>query len=266
MKKIMLMAMAAPVALAIGFMAVNDAAFAEEDVVAAEALFNDAEQEEIGDLIHAYLLENPEVIFEAVAVHEKRQQDAQDAAARDALSSMSEMLFNDPLTPLGGNPDGDVSIVEFFDYNCPYCKRSHDTVVGLLEEDGDIRYLFKQFPILGESSVFAARAALAANAQGKYTEMHDALMSEQGRLTEARIIEIAAGLGLDMEQLSEDMDGDDVNSILAANSEAATRLGITGTPAFIIGDEIVRGVVPEETIHEMVANIRGAATEDTDAN
>jgi protein-disulfide isomerase len=155
-----------------------------------------------------------------------------------------------------GNADAGTVVVEFFDYNCPYCKRAANDVKALLAADSDIKVVYREWPILGEGSVLAARAALAAHAQGKYEEMHWALMEIQGRAEEASILAAARSVGLDVAKLIDDMESDAVNSHLAVSQGLARDLGFTGTPAFVIGDALVPGAVPLDELQELVAQAR----------
>jgi protein-disulfide isomerase len=244
---------------------VVDAAAASPD---ATGNFDQGERDEIGTIVRDYLMAHPEVIFEAAEVYQNRQAQEQKDQARAQLGDMADFLYNDPTSPLGGNPEGDVTVVEFFDYNCPYCKRSHAAVEELLESDPDIRYVFKQFPILGPTSVTAAKAALAADMQGKYLEVHNAFMNHQGRFeSDDQIFELIASLDadIDMDKLRADVNSAEVQKIIDDNHEAAQRLNITGTPGYIFGDEIVGGVIEYDEMVRKVAAIRAEKAEDSAA-
>jgi len=152
-----------------------------------------------------------------------------------------------------------VTIVEFFDYQCPYCKRVFPAVQTLLKTDGNIRYVFKEFPILGPQSVVAARAALAAWKldRDRYVPFHTALMQSRGRLSERKILDVAAEIGLDVERLRAAMADPGIDKVLARNAELARALDINGTPAFVIGEKVVPGAVDLETLTALVSQARG---------
>ncbi|MCH7957286.1 MAG: DsbA family protein [Proteobacteria bacterium] len=177
----------------------------------------------------------------------------------DIVARQDELL-NDPASPVGGNPDGDVTLVEFFDYQCPYCKTIFPSIQALLAEDRNLRYVFKEFPILGRASVFAARAALAARRQGKYLEFHTALMSARGKLTETRVMRLAEKVGLDVDRLRRDMADGTVDAMIRRNLELADGLGIFSTPVFIIGDTQIPGAVEIDTLKVLIARARQRGT------
>ena len=147
-------------------------------------------------------------------------------------------------------------MVEFFDYNCPYCKRSVPTITKLLEQDEDIRFAFKEWPILGPASVFAARAALAAEKQGKYEPFHFALMGAKGRLSDEQVLKVAEEVGLDVDQLQADMKSRDIDAAILKNKALAQELGINGTPAFVIGDTVVPGAATLTRLKDLVEKAR----------
>ena len=177
----------------------------------------------------------------------------------DIVARQDELL-NDPASPVGGNPDGDVTLVEFFDYQCPYCKTIFPSIQALLAEDRNLRYVFKEFPILGRASVFAARAALAARRQGKYLEFHTALMPARGKLTETRVMRLAEKVGLDVDRLRRDMADGTVDAMIRRNLELADGLGIFSTPVFIIGDTQIPGAVEIDTLKVLIARARQRGT------
>lgn len=223
----------------------------------AEGPFDGAEREAIEGIIADYILDNPEIIYRALQVLQERQQAAQAEAARLALETSRDALERDPNSPVGGNPDGDVTVVEFFDYRCPYCKRAAPDVERLTAEDDEVRIVYKEWPILGPESVFAARAALAAREQDRYLDFHDRVMGLRD-VTEASVMAVAEELGLDLERLREDMAGPDVEAHLRQTAELAEALGITGTPAFVIGDEIVPGAAGYDALSGLVETAREA--------
>ena len=181
----------------------------------------------------------------------------------DIVARQDELL-NDPASPVGGNPDGDVTLVEFFDYQCPYCKTIFPSIQALLAEDRNLRYVFKEFPILGRASVFAARAALAARRQGKYLEFHTAVMSARGKLTETRVMRLAEKVGLDVDRLRRDMADGTVDAMIRRNLDLADGLGIFSTPVFIVGDTQIPGAVEIDTLKVLIARARKRGTSGKD--
>ena len=196
--------------------------------------------------------------MEAVAILEA-QEDARKADQSVALlSSRRDVLERDPNAPVLGNVDGDVTIVEFFDYNCPYCKRVKPEIQALMAADPDIRLVYREWPILGEGSVFAARAALAARNQGKYEEFHWAMMGLQGRAEEASILNAAVEIGLDADKLRADMDAPEINERIQTSMELAAALGFNGTPSFVIGEALVPGFIKTVQFEGYVEGAREA--------
>ena len=219
---------------------------------AAQSMSDD----EIKALALEAIRENPQIIMEAIALIEEQRSAAQAATQAEILLRQRAFLENDPNAPSVGNPDAETVIVEFFDYNCPYCKRAAGDVKALLAADDDVRVVYREWPILGEGSILASRAALAARNQGKYAEMHWGLMEMRGRAEEAAIFALARSIGLDVDQLREDMQSDAVNSHIAASDQLAQNLGFTGTPAFVIGDALVPGAIPLAELQQYIAEAR----------
>lgn len=211
---------------------------------------------DFGSLARDYLLSNPEVIVEAVKQMEARQQAAQENELTAVLTARRDEIFSDPASPVGGNVDGDVTVVEFFDYNCPYCRQAAPMLQQLLREDSGLRIVFKEFPILGPGSRFAARAALASQKQGKYLAFHNAMMTYKGSISENSTLELAASVGLDVEQLERDMADPAIEDAIAANFDLADALRLSGTPSFISGKQITRGLVDLETMAQLIAAAR----------
>ena len=218
----------------------------------------DFTEAEIKQLALQAILENPEVVMEAVGILQQRDAEAAEAQAEAILEDSRERLVSDENAPVLGNPDGDVTVVEFFDYNCPYCRRAGEEVEGLLERDGDVRVVYREWPILGDASVVAARAALAAREQGLYGEMHHALMQARARLDEAQIMGIAGEVGLDIDRLREDMEAPEVDAHITTSMQLAQSLGFSGTPSFVVGTTLVPGLVQTDQLVEMVDDARSA--------
>jgi protein-disulfide isomerase len=215
-----------------------------------------AELDEFEQRVREYLLKNPEVIMEALQVLQERQRAAEAENLKRTIAERGEEILNDPAAPVGGNAAGDVTVVEFFDYNCHYCRRVAPTVVELEQADPGLRLVYKEFPILGPGSQFAARAALASRRQGKYVPFHNALMQATEQVTEEIVMEVARAVGLDTEQLRADMRDPAIQEAIARNLRLANALGITGTPSFIIGDEVVPGAVDLRTLQSLIARAR----------
>ena len=233
-------------------------AAADEATTAGD--FTAAQEEAIGQIVREYLLENPEVLVEALNAYEARQQQVAEERQRQAVVAHQSALADDGMSPVLGNPDGDVVIVEFFDYRCPYCKKVADELLETVEKDGGVRLVMKEFPILGPDSIYAARAALAADKQGRYKEFHFALMDINGQIDEPAVMAVAKLLDLDIAQLEQDMASDEVELALRRNYELAEALEIGGTPAFVVGDTLVPGAVDMSTLEELIARIRAKAS------
>jgi protein-disulfide isomerase len=219
----------------------------------APALAEDATDARIKALVAETLRENPELILEALQALEARQAEAQAAAAKAVLDAERATLERDPNAPVLGNAEGDATIVEFFDYNCPYCKRAMPEVDALLAGDGKVRLALREWPILGEGSVFAARAALASRKQGKYVEMHTALMGMRGKVEADTVMRVAGEIGLDVGKLAADMKSPEVEEHIATSMRLAQALGFNGTPSFVVGDTLIPGFVERTRLAEAVA-------------
>lgn len=219
---------------------------------------DDLSEARIKELVYEAIRENPGIVMEAVEILQQQEAEQQANAAAEVLSTQRDLLENDPNAPVIGNPEGDVTMVEFFDYNCPYCKRAANEVKALMAEDSNIRVVYREWPILGEGSVFAARAALASRNQGKYEAFHWALMDLKGRAEEASILRVAEEVGLDVDQLWEDMDSPEIEEHIATSMALTQALGFTGTPAFVIGEALVPGFVEKAQLETLVEQARDA--------
>jgi protein-disulfide isomerase len=215
-----------------------------------------AQREAIEGIIHDYLMKNPDVLIEALRNAEDKLNHEADAKATKVLSDRASEIFNDPATPVGGNPKGDVTIVEFFDYRCPYCKQVLPTLQTVLKEDHQLRFVYKEFPVLGPASVVAAHAALAAQRQGKYEAFHTAMMATKGQITEDTVYKVAGSVGLDVDRLKQDMAAPEIDRELKANMALAEELNIRGTPGFIVGTKIVPGALDLNALKNMIAEAR----------
>ena len=213
-------------------------------------------KKEVAAIFRQYLLDHPEIVAEAMQRLEARERAAEAAAAKSVLASRADELLHDGASPVGGNAEGDVTLVEFFDYNCPYCRQVAPLMVKAEAADPQLRLVYKEFPILGASSTFAAKAALAAHRQGKYVPFHAALMESKGTLTENGILDAASRLGLDLARLKADMTDPAIQAAIHHNLALARALHINGTPGFVIGEEIVTGAVDLATVERLIREAR----------
>ncbi len=220
---------------------------------------SDAEKAEFGAQVREYLLENPEVIIEAITILEERNAATQEQADRDLVASNADELFNDGYSWVGGNPDGDITLVEFMDYRCGYCRRAVPEVANLLAEDGNIRLVIKEFPILGDASVLSSRFAVATKhvaGDDAYKQVHDALMEFSGEPREVTLRRISDGLGLDSDAIIAAMDSNQVTEEITRTRELAQRMQITGTPSFVLGTEMLRGFLPADQMKQIADGVR----------
>ena len=219
------------------------------------------EKAAFGDAVRAYLLEHPEVLSEAIEVLNQRQAAA--AADQDValVKANAADIFEDAASFVGGNPDGDVTVVEFIDYRCGYCKKAHSEVKALVEQDKNIRYIIKEFPILGEESVVASRFAIAAlkvAGPEAYAKINAGFYeSFRGDVTPDTLAAFATDLGLDPAPILAKMDAPEVTKIIEDNHALAQRMQISGTPTFVMGGQMIRGYVPLATMEAVVAEERG---------
>jgi protein-disulfide isomerase len=210
--------------------------------------------------VREYLLENPEVIMEAVQVLEARQAQAQAQGDLDLVAANTDALFNDGYSWVGGNPDGDVTIVEFFDYRCGFCRRAHPEVKQLLEIDGNIRYIAKEFPILGENSMISSRFAIAVRkvaGDDAYAAANEALIALNSDMDEPVLRRLATSLDLDADAVLDAMDDEDITRQIAETRALAQSLQINGTPSFVMGTQMIRGYLPLDAMQEVIAEERG---------
>lgn len=220
--------------------------------------FTDKQREEIGAIVREYLLQHPDVLMEVSQELERRQQLAEEEQRKVALTANAAEIFRSEGDFVAGNPDGDVTMVEFFDYNCPWCKKSMPVLKSLLESDKGLKLVLKEFPILGEGSEYAARAALASRAQGKYWEFHTALYEHEGKIDENAVDQIARSLGLDIAKLKADMASPKITDVVSHNRQIAQTLGISGTPAFVVDTKVIPGYLPHDGLLAAVKEVRDA--------
>ncbi len=219
----------------------------------------DAERDAFGREVRAFLLENPDVFLEVIQVLEQRRANEAAAAELALVSDNAKAIFDDGYSWVGGNPDGDVTIVEFLDYRCGFCKRAFPQVEQLIATDGNIRLVIKEYPILGEASQLASRYAIATkNLEGDdaYKAVHDAMMGLRGEVTEDTLERISDDLGFDHEDILVEMESPGITEIIQANYALARILEIQGTPSFVMGERMVRGYVELDQMRAIVADIR----------
>ena len=222
--------------------------------------FSGAQRGEIERVVHDYLLAHPEVLQEAMSELEKRQSAADAAKHKAAVKEHEQTLFSSPRQVNLGNPQGNVTFVEFFDYNCGYCKRAMDDMLTLLKDDSKLKVVLKEFPVLGPGSVEAAQVATAVRMQDKsgkkYLEFHQKLMGGRGQADKARALAVAKDIGLDMARLEKDLASPEVKASLQESFELATALGLNGTPSYVIGADVVVGAVGLPALQEKINTSR----------
>ncbi|MGL6212050.1 MAG: DsbA family protein [Paracoccaceae bacterium] len=226
----------------------------------ARAEMTDAEREAFRAEVRAYLLENPEVIVEAMDILKAREAEAEAAFDAQVVQDQAALIFDDPASWVGGNLEGDITIVEFVDYRCGYCRKAHDEVAELVKSDGNIRFVIKEFPILGEASLLSSRFAVAVlqlHGPTVYKTVHDKLIALRGEPDQATLTRLATDMGLDADAIVARMGADEVMNVLKANHALADVMQITGTPTFVINDAMVRGYVPLDGMRQIVAEERG---------
>lgn len=200
----------------------------------------------VEQIVHDYILAHPDILVQALDALDQKQQAEAEQARVDNLKSNQKALEQSEMSPVGGNLKGDVTLVEFFDYNCPYCKRTQPERAAAVKGDGKVRVVYKELPILSPASKDAAKAALAANKQGKYEAFHAALMTHEGRVDSSVVRAVAKDIGLDIQKLEKDINDPAIEAEIKANIELAQRLGIRGTPGFVVGDTVVPGAIDTE--------------------
>lgn len=220
---------------------------------------SDSEREAFRAEVRAYLLDNPEVIMEAVELLEQRQAQAEAAHDLALVKAYSGEIFDDGYSWVGGNPEGDVTLVEFVDYRCGYCRRAHEEVKQLVEKDGNIRLIYKEFPILGEASVLSSRFAVAVKqvaGDEAYAQTHDALIAMTADPSPTTLARLADSLGLDAQKIIAQMDDDAVTEEIRTTRALAQKLNISGTPTFVMQDQLLRGYLPYEAMASLVGEKR----------
>jgi protein-disulfide isomerase len=227
----------------------------------AWAQTTDAGKTLIGDealerAIHDYILAHPEVLIQSLRIAKEREENRGAEQRKAVVASLKNDLIDDPRAPVRGNPSGDVTLVEFFDYRCPYCRQVEPFLQALIKSDHGLRVVVKELPILGAASVFAARVALAANKQGKYEQFHDAVMSKKSNIDETTILKLAEEAGVALDRLKTDMNSPEVISEIERTAEIAKALRLSGTPAFVVGNELVPGATDLESLQALLDEAR----------
>jgi protein-disulfide isomerase len=227
--------------------------------------FTGEQRSEIERIIKDYLMSHPELLQEVMNELEKRQAQVEAEKHRAAVAENSAAIFSSPRQVTLGNPQGDVTVVEFFDYNCSYCKRAMINMLELLKNDGKLKFVLKEFPVLGDGSVQAAQVAAAVRMQDKtgkkYLEFHQKLLSGRGQADKARALAAAKEVGLDIAKIEKDMASDEVKATLEESFKLAEALGLNGTPSYVVGKDVVVGAVGLNTLKEKVNAARcGKAT------
>lgn len=225
----------------------------------AQAEMTPEERAAFREEVRAYLLENPEVLIEAMDILQSREDQA--AANRDLemLAANQAAIFQSPDDWVGGNPEGDIVLVEFMDYRCGYCRKAYTEVEELVKSDGNIRFVVKEFPILGEASLLSSQFAIAVrqlHGDAAYKSAHDALIALRGEPTVDTLGRLAADLGFEAQPILDRMDAPEVMSVIQANHALADKMEISGTPTFVLKSMMLRGYVPLDAMREIVAEVR----------
>ncbi|MEO8325318.1 MAG: DsbA family protein [Nitrospirota bacterium] len=231
-------------------------AYVPQHGLAAEPGLDPAVRQSMEQVIEQYIRSHPEVIEQSLQALEAKREAEEKERQKVAVSKHQKELLNDPASPVSGNPSGDITVVEFFDYRCGYCKRVAGAVTQLQKDDSRVRVVYKDLPILGEASELAAKAALASKAQGKHQAFHEALLASKGDMTKESILATATEIGLDRKRLEADMANPEWQTAIDHNRALAKDLGISGTPGFIVGTELVPGALDLNGLKELLARAR----------
>ena len=222
----------------------------------AESTFSKEQKMEIEGMITEYITQNPDVIMNSLENFRVKELERLEQEAQEKAANLTKDFKDSDAHPSAGNKDGDIVVIEFFDYNCGYCKKALTAIQDLTKKNDDVKVVFIELPILGESSTLFAKWSLAAHEQGNYFEFHQEIMDHRGAKTEAEIVKLAEKVGLDTKKLKEDSESEKVTAALDANRELAQSIGVSGTPGFIIGDQVVKGYIPYEQMEEIITQIR----------
>lgn len=227
----------------------------------ADNSFSPDQVKNIQQIVHDYLVQNPQVLIEASQALREQEQAKQQQVAMKAIKANGQKIFNDAQSPMAGNKDGTVTLVEFFDYQCGHCKAMEPIIENLVKKDANLRVVFKEFPIFGANSEFAAKAALAAMKQGKYWQFHEALMNAQNPINQAKVLQVAGQVGLNVAQLQKDINSPEIAQQIKDNYQLAQKLQLIGTPAFIIANrtgsniQFVPGATDQESLQKLIDQV-----------
>jgi len=230
------------------------AAAAPAAAATAATDFSPQQRQSIEKIVKDYLVANPEIFLEVQTALEAKLEQQQAERLKVAIAENARDIYRDPTADIAGNPDGDITVVEFFDYNCGYCKRGLHEVVKLIEADPKVRVVFKELPILSKGSEEASRVAIAAGKQGKYWDMHRAMLEAKGVMNEANALQIATKLGLDIDKLKKDMASPEVQAEIEKSEGLAKKMGVNGTPHFLVGDRAIPGA-PEDLYEQLAKHV-----------
>jgi protein-disulfide isomerase len=257
--------------LAVGFAAGNvvpasaESAPAALDMMKVAATNADAtsgklDRTEVEAIVRDYLLKNPEILLEVQDALEAKQKEEQKLASEGVIKNQKDEIFNSAYDGIVGNPNGKVTIVEFYDYNCGFCKRAIEDMQALTKADSDLRFVLKEFPILGPDSQKASVVSMAFHKMmpEKYREFHTALLGGEGRATEAKAIKIAMSLGADEAKLREHMKDPDIPDAISKTYDLANKLTITGTPSYVVGNEVIFGALGQQVLADKIAAAKAA--------
>jgi protein-disulfide isomerase len=222
--------------------------------------FTPQQNEQIKNMIRQFLFKNPQALREAIINLQAYERKQQQLAARQMLIQEGKSLYRSPYSFVAGNPNGDVTLIEFFDYNCSFCRRSMKDLMTLISTDSNLKVIFKEFPILGDGSMYAARAAMASIKQGKYMEFHMAMMQIRGTADENSVLEIAEEIGLDIAKLKQDMEASYVSAEIKDVLRSASVIGVNGTPAYVVGDRLIAGAVGITELRRQIAEVRNSGS------
>ncbi|HPF78033.1 MAG TPA: DsbA family protein, partial [Alphaproteobacteria bacterium] len=218
--------------------------------------FTEAQKAEIKKMFDEYLLESGANILKSVNTYQAKMEEQDRIEAGKKAQGFVEKIENEKNFPMAGNPKGEITLVEFFDYNCGYCHKALEEIQTVIKDEKDVKVLFMDMPILGANSLEAAKWSLAANKQGKYFEFHQAVLSHNGERTEDVLKKIAKDVGLDVDKLMKDKDDEEIAKTLEDNIAQAGEIGIRGTPGFIIGDQLFPGYIPADQMKQVIAEAR----------
>jgi protein-disulfide isomerase len=225
-------------------------------VARAEEPLTPKQKEAVEGIVREYLLAHPEVIRDALIELQRQQEQQQQISRREAIAEAQTYAASIPQDFVKGDPKAEIAVIEFFDYRCPYCKAVAPRIDEVVKDDPAVRVVLIEFPILGEESKFAARAAIASRFQGKYMDFHDAMMAHKGNLTQDTVLELADDAGIDVDKLKEDMKSPEIDALIDHHYQLAQKLGVSGTPAFVIGQELVPGAIDAETMKAKIKQAR----------